>query len=100
MLLCFGEKKEISDLVIEVALTSGGLSKRAFYRKFPVPEVWVWRRDHLEEFHWDAAAEDYVASEASRCLPGLDLGRLEVCARMDCASDAIRAFRDGTGASA
>lgn len=90
---CFGERKEVSDLVIEVALTSGGLSKRAFYAKFPVPELWVWRRNHLEVFVWDAEAGSYEPAEASRVLPGLDLRLLEECARMDCASDAIQEFR-------
>jgi Uma2 family endonuclease len=94
---CFGERKPVSDLVIEVALTSGGLSKRAFFRKFPVPELWIWRRDHLEIFVWDGAAEHYDASTESKVLPGLDLGLLAECARMDCASDAVLEFRKRLG---
>ena len=97
---CFGAKKEVSDLVIEVALTSGGLSKRAFYASFGVPEVWIWRRDHLEVFIWDAEAGNYEPSEESRVLPGLNLALLEECSRMDCASDAIREFRRRCGISA
>ena len=90
---CFGEKKPVSDLVIEVALTSGGLSKRAFYQKFAVPEVWIWRKDCLEVFAWNTEQEAYEPSAASRVLPGLDLALVEECARMDCASDAVLEFR-------
>jgi len=89
---CFGEKKTIPDLAIEVALTSGGLSKRAFYAKFAVPELWIWRRHRLEVFVWEAATASYAPSTASLVLPGLDLSLLEECARMDYASDAIREF--------
>jgi len=90
---CFGEKKPIPDLAIEVALTSGGLSKRAFYAKFAVPELWIWREDRLEVFVRDAAAESYQAVVESAVLPGLDLGLLAECARMEYASDAIQEFR-------
>jgi Uma2 family endonuclease len=95
---CFGEKKPVPDLVIEVALTSGGLSKRAFYQKFGVPELWIWRQDRLEVFCWNPTTRDYTPSGESRVLPGLDLGALAECARMDCASDALTEFRKRIGA--
>src|SRR6266566_6463914 len=41
---CVGEEKEFPDLALEIALTSGGVSKLEIYRRFPVPEVWFWRR--------------------------------------------------------
>src|SRR5438045_3083329 len=47
---CIGEEKEIPDLVLEVALTSGGVRKLDIYRKFNVREVWFWRRNRLEIF--------------------------------------------------
>src|SRR4051812_47720223 len=47
---CIGEEKEFPDLVLEIALTSGGIDKLEIYRRFKVPEVWFWRRNHLEIF--------------------------------------------------
>ncbi len=90
---CFGAKKEISDLVIEVALSSGGIGKRAFYREFRVPELWFWRNDRLEVHVFDEDRADYVASDRSQVLPGIDLPALEECARLEYASDAIHEFR-------
>jgi Uma2 family endonuclease len=95
---CFGEKKDVPDLAFEVALTSGGLSKRAFYAKFAVPELWIWRRDHLEVFVWDAASQNYQPVRESMVLLGLDLSLLEECARMEYASDAVREFQRRCGA--
>jgi len=94
---CFGEKKPVPDLAIEVALTSGGLSKRAFYAKFAVPELWIWRQERLEVFVWDVEEGNYRASVESAVLPGLDLGLLVECARMEYASDAIQEFRRRCG---
>src|SRR5207253_10095476 len=45
---CIGEEKDFPDLVLEIALTSGGISKLELYRRFKVPEVWFWRRNKLE----------------------------------------------------
>lgn len=94
---CFGEKKEISDLVIEVALTSGGIGKRSFYREFRVPELWFWRNNQLEVHVFDESKDEYVASDQSHVLPGIDLVALEGCARMEYASDAILEFRKRIG---
>ena len=45
---CIGQEKEFPDLVLEIALTSGGINKLEIYRRFKVPEVWFWRRNKLE----------------------------------------------------
>lgn len=90
---CFGEKKEISDLVIEVALTSGGLSKRAFYKKFGVPELWFWRNEKLEVYFFETKTGEYVKTDESQVLPGINLTDLAECAKMVYASDAIVEFR-------
>ncbi len=90
---CFGENKPWPDLVVEVALTSGGLSKRAFYATFPVPELWIWRKDRLEVHAFDPDREAYEAVEASRQLPGIDLGWLVECSRLEATSQAVKAFR-------
>ena len=36
---CIGESKKFPDLVVEIALTSGGVRKLELYRRFKVPEV-------------------------------------------------------------
>jgi Uma2 family endonuclease len=41
---CIGEEKEFPDLVLEIALTSGGVDKLEIYRRFNVPEAWFWRQ--------------------------------------------------------
>ena len=37
---CIGGEKEFPDLVLEIALTSGGVRKLELYQRFAVPEVW------------------------------------------------------------
>ena len=43
-----GELKKYPDIVLEIALTSCGLAKREIYRRFAIPEVWIWRHGQLE----------------------------------------------------
>ena len=89
----FHEKKEWPDLVIEVALTTGGLSKRAFYESFKIPELWIWRNDDLEMYQFDSHSGEYQKISASVILPGIDIATLVECSRMDFASQAIIEFR-------
>ena len=92
---CFGEKKPVPDLVIEIALTSGGLSKRAFYAKFKVPELWIWRNEKLEIFIYDDTSESgYTASVESHVLKGIDVNAVEECAVLPSITQAVRAFRE------
>ncbi len=90
---CIGESKPVPDLTIEIALTSGGLSKRAFYRKFRVPEVWIWRDETISVFVFDFVAGDYAESDQSRVLPGIDLKAIEHCALLATVNEAVREFR-------
>jgi len=89
----FHGEKERPDLVIEVALTSGGLSKRAFYKRFGIPELWIWRHDRLEVHRLSAETHEYETASQSAELPGIPLGDVEECARIESASQAIRDFR-------
>jgi len=93
---CFHEQKPRPDLVLEIALTSGGLSKRAFYAKFEIPELWIWREDRLEVHVWNAAARTYAASPVSVQLPGIDLAAIQVCALLPSINQAVREFRKRT----
>lgn len=92
---CIGEEKRWPDLVLEIALTSGGLSKLEIYRRFGVAEVWMWRRGRLEIHCLRAAGAGYERAEASRLLPGVPLASLEHCAGIPSVTEARRVFRDG-----
>ena len=69
---CLGEEKEFPDLVLEIALTSGGVSKLEVYRRFAVPEVWFWRRNALEIFALRPDGSSYERVSQSRLLPQLE----------------------------
>lgn len=90
---CIGVEKTVPDLAIEIALTSGGLSKRAFYRMFKVPEVWIWRNEKLEVFALDSESGEYAECDESRVLPGIDLRAIEHCALLPSLNAAVREFR-------
>ena len=87
----FGEDKDRPDLVIEVALTSGGLNKLERYRRLAIPEVWIWSNERLGVFV--LGEEGYVTADKSKVLPGIDLVTLEACARIDGTSRAVKAFQ-------
>lgn len=94
---CIHGQEEFPDLVLEIALTTGGVSKLEIYRRFNVPEVWFWRRRTLEIF---VLRDDGSACEAvprSRLLPELDLALLERCVTIRSWQQARRAFRAGLG---
>lgn len=92
---CLGGEKEFPDLVLEIALTSGGVSKLEVYRRFRVPEVWFWQRDRLEIFalEREGSADERVAR--SRLLPGLDIGLIERCVPIASWREARQVFRAG-----
>ena len=71
---CLGGEKKFPDLVLEIALTSGGVRKLELYRRFAVPEVWFWRKGQLEVHALlaDGSAYERVQS-GSRLLPELVL---------------------------
>ena len=91
---CLRENKEWPDLVIEVALTSGGLSKRKFYATFPIPELWIWRNEKLEVHTFNLDTQEYETAEESVQLPGIDLDCLVECSQLESTRDAIVTFRD------
>jgi hypothetical protein len=47
-LIYLGEKKANPDLAIEVILASGSLEKLEKYRRFEIPEVWLWENNQLQ----------------------------------------------------
>jgi Uma2 family endonuclease len=95
---CIGEEKEFPDLVLEIALTSGGINKLEIYRRFNVPEVWFWRRNKLDIFALGNSGT-YEPSPKSRLLPGLDISLLEACVAIRSWQQARQAFRVGLSKS-
>ncbi len=88
----FGERKEVPDLVLEVALTSGGLPKLEIYQRFAVQEVWFWRKGRIEV--WNLEAGSYAGPHrVSSLLPGLPLDKLEQHVQMEDWVDAMQSFR-------
>ena len=92
---CLGEEKEFPDLVLEIALTSGGVSKLELYRRFQVPGVWLWRRNRLEIYALRLDGSGYERLPQSRLLAKMDVGLLERCVGITSWLEARRAFRAG-----
>jgi Uma2 family endonuclease len=83
-------KKEQPDLAIEVILTSGNLRKLEKYRRFQIPEVWLWENDRLQVYY--LGAEGYNLLERSQLLPKLDLDLLVRCVQIPSRLEAMKAF--------
>ena len=90
---CIGAEKKWPDIVLEIALTSGGLPKLEIYRRFRVPEVWMWRRGRIEIHVLRAGAAGYELASSSPLLPGLKIATLERCLRLKSWLQARKAFR-------
>jgi Uma2 family endonuclease len=91
---CIGKEKQFPDLVLEIALTSGGVNKLEIYRGFQVAEVWFWRRNKLEIFALNSAGS-YEPLRKSRLLAGLDFELLEGCVAINSWQTARQTFRAG-----
>src|SRR3954471_634799 len=64
---CIGTERKLPDLVLEIALTSGGINKLEIHRRFKVPEVWLWHGGKLEIFSLDRSGK-YTAVKKSPLL--------------------------------
>ncbi len=87
------EQKVHPDLAIEVILTSGNLQKLEKYRRFQIPEVWLWENDQLKVYA--LGNEAYQEVDRSQLLPELDLALLVRCVQIPSRLEAMRAFQDG-----
>jgi Uma2 family endonuclease len=92
---CVGEEKEFPDFVLEIALTSGGINKLELYRRFQVPEVWIWQGGGLKIFSLRHDNSSYEPVVKSHLLPKLDVTLLERCVRNHSWQQARREFRAG-----
>jgi hypothetical protein len=94
---CLHEEKDFLDLALEIALTTGGLSKLEVYRRFQCAEVWFWRRQALEIFALRVDGSAYEPVSRSRLLPDLDIELLQRCVGIRSWPQARRTFRAGFG---
>jgi Uma2 family endonuclease len=88
---CFGVKKPIPDLAIEVVITSGGPSKLKRYKALGVPEVWFWEKGEISVYQLTSA--DYQKVNESQFVNGINLARLAECAGIESRPQAVRAFK-------
>jgi len=95
---CIGGEKKFPDLVLEIALTSGGINKLDIYRHFKVREVWFWRRNRLEIFALSSSGT-YSKADKSRVLRDLDISLLERCVAIRDWQQARQTFRAGLAKS-
>ena len=92
----FHEQTELPHLVLEVALTSGGIPKLDLYRCFEIPEVWMYRKEKLEVWILRRDATGCDLAEKSSLLPDFDFPLLARCLAMIPKWNAARrAFREG-----
>jgi len=87
---CINQLKSVSDLAIEVVITSGGVDKLAIYQGLSVPEVWFWLDQSLTVYQLTTSG--YEVSQQSLLLPELDLGLLAQYVQPERQSEAVREF--------
>jgi Uma2 family endonuclease len=76
-----------------VILTSGSLEKLEKYRRFKIPEVWLWENNQL--YVYALISSEYHLVNYSQLLPDLDLDLLVRCVQMPSRLEAMNAFKTG-----
>ena len=91
---CLSREKEFPDIVLEIALTSGGIDKLEAYRRFAIREVWLWRKGVLEIWTLRRNRSGYYGpTKKSRLLPTLDTELLTRWVGLPSWRQARRVFR-------
>ena len=93
----FHKGRQEPDLVIEAALTTGGIDKLTFYRGIGIPEVWIWQDGCLGVYLFETASGHYRQAEASSLLPHLDLNLVERLADGQYTSEVLDEFEAALG---
>ena len=88
---CFDTEKEVSDLCIEVVITSGNVKKLRKYQLRGVPEVWFWEDGKISIYR--LIDDEYAQRDRSEWLPELDIEHLEQCLLIESQLDSILAFQ-------
>jgi Uma2 family endonuclease len=86
------QRKDVPDLAIEVAWTSGGLDKLEIYRRLGVPEVWLWKGGRIQVHRLREGR--YEGVSRSGFFPDLDIDLLVTFLDRPTALQAVRAFRE------
>ncbi|VEP12755.1 conserved hypothetical protein [Hyella patelloides LEGE 07179] len=89
---CLGELKEVPDIAIEVALTSGGIDKLSVYKGLGVIEVWFWQNEQFILYRLKQT--EYQQINNSEFLPNLDFALLSQFINYDNQTEAVIAYRD------
>ena len=88
----FGSDPKVTELCIEVVVTSGSVKKLRKYQLRSIPEVWFWQDGKIKIYRLQN--EEYAQVEVSRWLPDLDIAHLEQCLLMESQLDALLAFQE------
>ncbi|QYO62892.1 Uma2 family endonuclease [Leptolyngbya sp. 7M] len=88
---CFGVRKSIPDLAIEVVITSGGPDKLKRYKALGVQEVWFWEDGEISVYQ--LVLTNYQKANKSQFVKGINLERLAQCAAIESRPQAVREFR-------
>jgi Uma2 family endonuclease len=99
---CFGELREVPDIAIEIALTSGGIDKLDVYRGLGIPEVWFWLPKQQQWKFYRLRVESnnlenqpkYENISRSEFLPELDFTLLSQFIGATNQTEAVIAYRD------
>lgn len=89
---CLGELKEVPDIAIEIALTSGGINKLSVYQGLGVIEVWFWQNNQFILYRLKQG--EYQKIDGSEFLPDLDFNLLSQFINYDNQTEAVIAYRD------
>ena len=89
---CLGKLKEVPDMAIEIALTSGGIDKLSVYQGLGVIEVWFWKDNRFILYRLKQG--EYREIERSEFLPDLDFNLLSQFVNYDNQTEAVIAYRD------
>lgn len=88
----FGSNPDVTDLCVEIVVTSGGVKKLRKYQLKSIPEVWFWQAGKISIYRLENGEYEQVA--VSGWLPELDLGHLEQCLLMESQLEAMLAFEE------
>ena len=89
---CLGKLREVPDIAIEIAITSGGIDKLSVYQGLGVKEVWFWQNNQFILYR--LREEEYANIDRSEFLPDLDLVLLSKFVNYDDQTEAVIAYRD------
>ncbi len=89
---CLGELREVPDIAIEIAITSGGIDKLSVYQGLGVTEVWFWQDNQFSLYR--LREEEYKKIDQSEFLPDLDLVLLGQFVNYEDQTEAVIAYRD------